>query len=47
LQKLLWRRPVKLACLEVAVVSSHITQDCALHDQLARVVGTLVKLVAR
>jgi len=36
-----------LACLEVAVVSSHITQDSAVHDQLDRVVGTLVKLVAK
>ena len=36
-----------LACLEVAVVSSHITQDCSVHDQLDRVVGTLVKLVAK
>ena len=36
-----------LACLEVAVVSSHITQDSAVHDQLDRVVGTLVKIVAK
>jgi hypothetical protein len=36
-----------LACLEVAAVSSHITQDSAAHDQLDRVVGTLVKLVAK
>jgi four helix bundle protein len=36
-----------LACLEVAVVSNHITEDGAVHDQLDRVVGTLVKLVAK
>ena len=36
-----------LACLEVAVVSSHVHQDGALHDQLDRIVGTLVKLVAK
>ena len=36
-----------LACLEVAVVCSHVTQNGALHDQLDRVVGTLVKLVAK
>ena len=36
-----------LACLEVAVVSSHTSQDCAVHDQLDRIVGTLVKLVAK
>ena len=35
-----------LACLEVAVVSSHISQD-GVHDQLDRVIGTLVKLVAK
>ena len=35
-----------LACLE-AVVSSHVKQDCAVHDQLDRIVGTLVKLVAK
>jgi hypothetical protein len=26
---------------------SHINQDCAVHDQLDRIVGTLVKLVAK
>jgi hypothetical protein len=31
----------------LAVVSSLITQDCPLHDQLDRVIGTLVKLVAK
>src|SRR5258706_15485289 len=36
-----------LACLEVAVVCSHVTQDGALHDQLDRIVGTLVKLVTK
>ena len=36
-----------LACLEVAEVSSHIIQDCLMHDQLDRVIGTLVKLVAK
>jgi hypothetical protein len=36
-----------LACLEVAVVSSHIGQDRAVHDQLDRIIGTLVKLVAK
>ena len=34
-----------LACLEVAVVCGYVQQDAALHDQLDRVVGTLVKLV--
>jgi hypothetical protein len=29
------------------VVSSHITQDGGVHDQLDRVIGTLVKLVAK
>jgi four helix bundle protein len=36
-----------LACLEVAVVCSYVQQDARLHDQLDRVVATLVKLVAR
>jgi four helix bundle protein len=36
-----------LACLEVAVVCSHVQQDPSLHDQLDRIVGTLVKLVGR
>jgi len=36
-----------LACLEVAEVSSYINQDGAVHDQLDRVVGTLVRLVAK
>ncbi len=36
-----------LACLEVAVVCSYVQQDPRLHDQLDRIVATLVKLVAR
>ena len=28
-------------------LSSHVNQDGALHDQLDRIVGTLVKLVAK
>jgi four helix bundle protein len=36
-----------LACLEVAVVCGHVNQDGALHDQLDRIGGTLVKLVAK
>jgi len=36
-----------LACLEVAEVSSYITQDSAVHHRLDRVVGTLVKPVAK
>ena len=36
-----------LAGLEVAVVGSYIQQDPTLHDQLDRIVATLVKLVAR
>jgi len=36
-----------LACLEVAVVCSYVQRDPSLHDQLDRVVATLVKLVAR
>ena len=36
-----------LACLEVAVVSNHIPPDIAVSDQLDRIVGTLVKLVAK
>ena len=36
-----------LACLEVALVSGYIEEDAGLHDQLDRVVGTLVKLVAK
>jgi len=36
-----------LACLEVAVVCSYVQQDPSLHDQLDRIVATLVKLVAR
>ena len=35
-----------LACLEVAVVCSYVHEDARLPDQLDRVVGTLVKLVA-
>ena len=35
-----------LACLEVAVVCSYVQQDPSLHDQLDRIVATLVKLVA-
>jgi four helix bundle protein len=35
-----------LACLEVAVVCGYVHEDAQLHDQLDRVVGTLVKLVA-
>jgi four helix bundle protein len=35
-----------LGCLEVAVVCGYVQQDARLHDQLDRVVGTLVKLVA-
>jgi len=33
-----------LACLEVAVVSHYVPNDAQLHDQLDRIVGTLVKL---
>ncbi len=36
-----------LACLEVAVTCSLIEQDERLHDQLDRVVGTLVNLVEK
>ena len=36
-----------LACMEVAVVCSYVQQDASLHDQLDRIVATLVKLVAR
>ena len=36
-----------LACLEVAVVSSYIQPELSVHDQLDRIVGTLVKLVAK
>jgi four helix bundle protein len=36
-----------LACLEVAVTCSYVQQDVGLHDQLDRIVATLVKLVAR
>jgi len=36
-----------LACLEVAVVCSYVQQDARLHDKLDRIVGTLVKLVAK
>ena len=36
-----------LACLEVVVVCSYVQQDSSLHDQLDRIVATLVKLVAR
>jgi four helix bundle protein len=36
-----------LACLEVAVVCEYVQPDERLHDQLDRVVATLVKLVAR
>jgi four helix bundle protein len=35
-----------LSCLEVAVVCSYVHRDACLHDQLDRIVGTLVKLVA-
>ena len=35
-----------LACLEVATVCGFVQQHAALHDQLDRVVATLVKLVA-
>jgi four helix bundle protein len=35
-----------LACLEVAVVCSYSQPDPRLHDQLDRIVATLVKLVA-
>ena len=34
-----------LACLEVAAVCGYLREDARLHDQLDRVVGTLVKLV--
>jgi four helix bundle protein len=37
----------KLACLEGAVVCSYVQDDASLHDQLDRIVATLVKLVAR
>ena len=33
-----------LACLEVAVVCNYAPKNAVLHDQLDRVVGTLVKL---
>jgi hypothetical protein len=33
--------------LEVAVACSHVNHDGALHDQLDRIVSTLVKLVAK
>ena len=33
-----------LACLEVAVVCNYAPKNAQLHDQLDRVVGTLVKL---
>jgi four helix bundle protein len=36
-----------LACLEVAVVCNYVQQNPTLHDQLDRIVATLVKLVAR
>ena len=36
-----------LACLEVAVVCCYVQQDNALHDQLDRIVATLVRLVGR
>ncbi len=36
-----------LACLKVAVVCSYVQQDPSLHDQLDRIVATLVKLVAK
>jgi four helix bundle protein len=36
-----------LSCLEVAAVCSYVQQDAQLHDQLDRIVGTLVKLVAK
>jgi hypothetical protein len=29
------------------MVSSHITQDSGAHDRLDRVIGTLVKLIAK
>jgi hypothetical protein len=36
-----------LGCLEVAVVCDYVQKDAQLHDQLDRIVGTLVKLVAK
>lgn len=36
-----------LGCVEVAVVCGYVRQDEQLHDRLDRVVGTLVKLVAK
>jgi hypothetical protein len=36
-----------LACLELPAVCGYIHQDAHLHDQLDRILGTLVKLVAR
>jgi len=36
-----------LGCLEVAVVCDYVHEDAQLHDQLDRIVGTLVKLVAK
>jgi four helix bundle protein len=33
-----------LSCLEVAAVCRYVAKDAVLHDQLDRVVGTLVKL---
>ena len=36
-----------LSCLEVAVICSYVQEDSRLHDELDRVVGTLVNLVAR
>src|SRR5258706_5103409 len=36
-----------LGCLEVAVICSYVEEDARLHDQLDRVVGTLVRLVAK
>ena len=36
-----------LACLEVAVECDYVQQDPSLHEQLDRIVATLVKLVAK
>jgi four helix bundle protein len=35
-----------LSCLEVAVVCGYLPENVSLHDQLDRIVGTLVRLVA-
>ena len=36
-----------LACLEVAVVCGYVQQHTTLHDQLDRIVATLVRLVGK